>query len=223
ALGRNTPMYYDSGALVSRTLAVANPAIPSSTLIPASDAVVSTPMRPVATDTARMRPLPAVSRDRAVVGTGPGFLPPASPRPAAAETARMRLLLAASPARTFGRTGSGFLPLAPPRPAAAGFYRYRVEMLTTKPANLTTPKLKSLEIEYTVKPRTPRIDSIRIGSAPWASYNSSIVYSALPRKDSLHLVCSGFDADDNGMEFRLSLGGFPLKSASGDRRSAGDY
>src|SRR5690606_11848762 len=63
ALVRNPPIYYDSGAFVSRTLAVANPAIPSFTFNPASDSVVFTAMRPVATDTARMRLLLAASPD----------------------------------------------------------------------------------------------------------------------------------------------------------------
>lgn len=188
ALVRNTPIYYDSGAFVSRILKVENPAIPAFAFNPASDSVNFLPFLPNATD-----------------------------------TAHLRLYLADSPDSAFAAPGGAFLPLTSPRPTASGLFRYRVEMLTTKPLNLTTPKLKSLDIRYNVKPRTPRIDSIKIGAGPWSAYDPSTAYSALPRKDTLKLVCRGFDADDNGMEFRVSLGSFLVKSANGVRTSAGDY
>jgi len=193
ALVRNTPIYYDSSAFISKSLLVANPAIPGFVFNPTSDSVVFLPFRPVTTD-----------------------------------TAKTRFKLATSSDNTFSGAGSAYQSAAAPIKAAAGFYRYRVELLTIKTANpgttnLTTPKLKSLDIEYNIKPATPAVDSIRIGTAAVAAYNSAANYRLLPRKDSLRIICSGFDADDDGMEFRLSLGNTLLKAAAGTRVSPGNF
>jgi hypothetical protein len=142
------------------------------------------------------------------------------------DSARTLLSLAVSPDAAF--TGAAYRAIPSPAKYAGGFYRYRVDMLTRKTGNstttnLTTPKVKSLEVEYNVKPWTPVVDSIRTGASAQAAYNSSATYTLLTRKDSLKIVCHGFDADDNGMEFRISLGNTVLASAAGARGSAGNY
>jgi hypothetical protein len=142
------------------------------------------------------------------------------------DSSRTLLSLAVSPNASF--TGAAYGALPAPAKFAAGFYRYKIDMLTRKtgnPAttNLSTPKVKSLEVEYNIKPWTPIVDSIRTGVSVQAAYNSSAAYALLPRKDSLKITCHGFDADDNGMEFRISLGNTVLASAAGARGSAGNY
>lgn len=143
------------------------------------------------------------------------------------DSSRTLLSLAVSPTAAFSPAPVyGALPA--PVKYTGGFYRYKIDMLTRKTGNstttnLTTPKVKSLEVEYNIKPWTPVVDSIRTGASAQAAYNSSAAYALLPRKDSLTIVCHGFDADDNGMEFRISLGNTVLASAAGVRGSAGNY
>jgi hypothetical protein len=193
ALVRNTPIYHDSASFLSKSFKVENPAIPSFVFNPASDSV--------------------------------SFLPP---RPNTTDSARTRIKVAVSPDNSFAGPASAFQPVPSSLKAAAGFYRYSVDLLTTitgnpSTTNLTTPKLKSLDIEYNVKPGTPAADSIKRGKAAMEAFNASAANTLLPRKDSLTVVCSGFDADDKGVEFRISLGGALLKSAAGVRTSAGNF
>ncbi|MEO6096925.1 MAG: hypothetical protein ABIW76_15115 [Fibrobacteria bacterium] len=193
ALVRNTPIYYDTATFQSKILKVENPAIPAFTFNPASDSVDFKLVRSVTTD-----------------------------------SFRTVLRLAASPDNAFTGPASDFTAIPMAFRAAKGFYRYRVDMLTLKTGNptttnLTTPKVKSLTVEYNVKPWTPVVDSIRVGSSAQAAYNSLTPYALLARKDSLVLVCRGFDADDAGLQFQLSLGSAVLKSAAGARTSPGNY
>ncbi|MEO7425820.1 MAG: hypothetical protein ABI036_11585 [Fibrobacteria bacterium] len=193
ALVRNTPIYYDSASFVSKILKVENPAVPAFVFNPASDSVVFLPFRPTVAD-----------------------------------TSKTHLKLALSATNAFSGPGAAFQSLPSPRKSAAGFYRYSVDMLSTLTGdtgttNLTTPKLKSLDIEYNIKPGTPAVDSIKTGSLAWAAYDPSAQYQLLRRKDSLRIVCSGFDADDDGMEFRISLGNTVLKTATGTRTSPGHF
>ena len=143
------------------------------------------------------------------------------------DSSRTILSLAVSPTAAFA-PAAAYAALPAPAKHAGGFYRYRVDMLTRKTGNsattnLTTPKVKSLQVEYNVKPGTPVVDSIRTGVSAQAAYDASATYTLLTRKDSLKIVCHGFDADDNGMEFRISLGNSVLASAAGARTSAGNY
>jgi hypothetical protein len=193
ALVRNTPIYYDTATFQSKIFKVENPAIPAFVFNPASDSVDFKLVRSVTTD-----------------------------------SFRTVLRLAASPDNAFAGPGSDYPPVPMAFKAAKGFYRYRVDLLTLKTGNptttnLTTPKVKSLTVEYNVKPWTPVVDSIRVGSAAKAAYNATIPYLLLKRKDSLELVCHGFDADDAGLEFRLSLGGAILKSVPGVRTTPGNF
>ncbi|MDB5049206.1 MAG: hypothetical protein JWO30_2277 [Fibrobacteres bacterium] len=193
ALVRNTPIYYDSASFLSKSLKVENPAIPAFVFNPASDSVTFLPFRPTTTD-----------------------------------SLNTHIRIALSPDNTFSGAGSAYHPLPAAQKAASGFYRYGVDLLTVKTGNpsntnLTTPKLKALDIEYNVKPFTPGVDSIKPGSRPQSAYNPAGPYPLLTRKDSLKLVCSGFDADDAGLEFRISLGGTLLKAVVGTRVSPGNY
>ncbi len=193
ALVRNTPIYFDSASFLSKILKVENPAIPGFVFNPASDSVNFLPFRPNTTDTSKTH---------------------------------LKLAVSANP--VFSGAGTGFQALAAARKSATGFYRYSADLLTgitgnPITTNLTTPKLKSLDIEYDIKPATPTIDSIQTGSLPQAAYNPAAAYRLLPRKDSLRIVCAGFDADDDGIDFRVSLGGILLKSAAGARISAGNF
>jgi hypothetical protein len=193
ALVRNTPIYYDSSAFNSRILQVANPAIPAFVFNPATDSVAFDP--PVALTT---------------------------------DSLKTALKLAVSPDNAFAGPSAGFQKLTAPLKAATGYYRYRVEMLTTKTGNptttnLTTPKVKTLTLDYNVKPWTPVVDSVRTGAKPQTAWNAGASYSLLTRKDSLKLVCSGFDADDDGLSFRVSLGNTILQTAPGVRTAAGAY
>ncbi len=135
--------------------------------------------------------------------------------------------LAVSPDLAFSG-GTAYQSLPAPLKAATGFYRYRVDLLTIKTGNptttnLTTPKVKTLTLDYNVKPWTPVVDSLRTGTAAQTAYNPAAAYTLLTRKDTLKLVCSGFDADDDGMVFKLSLGNTVLSAVTGTRVSAGNY
>ncbi|MDQ3001691.1 MAG: hypothetical protein M3Y08_10575 [Fibrobacterota bacterium] len=187
ALVRNTPIYYDSASYVSRSFKVENPSIPAFVFNPATDSVQFLPFRPTTTD-----------------------------------TLKTRLKLAISQTNTFNGAGSAFqsISMGGSLKASGGFYKYRVDLLTYKTpnpntTNLFTPKLRSLDIEYNVKPALPVVDSIKPGSFPKTAYNPAGDYPLLPRKDSLKLVCSAFDADADGLEFRVSLGPFLLKAVNG--------
>ncbi|HKP96594.1 MAG TPA: hypothetical protein VJ385_12620, partial [Fibrobacteria bacterium] len=158
ALVRNTPIYYDSAAFVSRSLKVENPAIPAFVFDPASDSVAFLPFRPVTND-----------------------------------SFKTLVKLAVSPDGDF--TGAAYQAVPGPIKTAAGFYRYSVGLLTTKTGNptttnLTTPKLRSLDVGYNVKPALPAVDSLKRGAAPMEAYDSAAANPLLPRKDSLVLVCA---------------------------------
>ena len=193
ALIRNTPIYYDSAIFLSKTFQVTNPAIPAATFDPNVDSVDFLSI------------------------TGQG-----------SDTGNIGLQLAAAPTAAFVGVNAAYLALPSHRVAATGFYRYRAVLKTiptadTNTTNRTTPKLKSLSIDFNVKPRMPSVDSIKTGSTPIGAYNPATTYSLLRRKDSLKVVCSAFDMDDATVEFRLFLGANMLKSAVGTKTSAGNF
>lgn len=147
-------------------------------------------------------------------------------RMTATDSARAVLKLATSTSASFA--GSNFQTVPGRLPVAAGYYRYKVEMKTNFNADTTlshirTARVKAMDIDYNVKPWRPVVDSIKPGPFPIQAYSSSAAYSLLPRKDSLKIVCTGFDADDSGLTFRISLGTQVLKSAAGVRAVPGTY
>ncbi len=191
SLVRNTPVYYDSSAFISKTLAFGNPAVPAFTFDPAKDSARILPFRFNIIDSLRTTLKVAVAAD-------PSF------------------------------AGAVFTTVPDTMKTDKGLFKYKVEMKTriladTALTNLSSPKVKSLQLEYDLKPWLPVVDSIKPGTFPTQAYSSTAAYPLLPRKDSLKLICSGFDADDDGMEFRLSLGNILLKSVTGIRVSPGNY
>jgi hypothetical protein len=193
ALVRNTPIYHDSGAFVSRIFEVGNPAIPAFAFDPNSDSVAFLPPTLVALDSTY---------------------------------AQAKLALAAD--SSFSAPDAGFQALSGRFATARRFFRYKVELLTnqtgdTVTSNLKTAKVKSLRVDYDIKPWRPRVDSLKPGNAPLAAYDSAAAYPLLPRKDSLKLVVSGFDADDDGMAFRVRLGGRVYPDVNGTRTGPGRY
>lgn len=203
ALVRNTPIYYDSGHFVSKSFQFGNVAIPAFVFNPATDSVALRSFTASNTDLGNTRFLVALSTDNTFSGAGSTFQSVASLPPVQG-------------------------PASPEIKSNARYFKYRFNLVTTKTGsptttNLTSPKISDLTLGYNIKPWTPVVDSIRTGTAAQAAYNPATAYSLLPRKDSLKLVCSGFDVDDNGLEFRLSLGTVVLKAVTGTRVSPGNY
>ncbi|MBW8887756.1 MAG: hypothetical protein JF616_08365 [Fibrobacteres bacterium] len=193
ALVRNTPIYNDSGAFISKILEVKNPAIPSFVFDPASDSVAFQ--------------VPLVS---------------------ALDSGYSRVKVALSADSAFGAPDAGFQTLAGPSAGTRRYFRYKVELSTnitgdTATSNLKTAKVKSVRIDYDIKPWKPQVDSLKIGAAAFAAYDPFSSYSLLPRKDSLKLIVSGFDADDDGMAFRVQLGGRVYPDVNGSRTAPGRF
>lgn len=193
ALVKNTSIYYDSGAFVSRILEARNPAVASFVFDPASDSIAFAPIAMTAANAGYAQAKLAVSSDS-----------------------------------SFSAADAGFNLLTDTLRTARRFFRYKVELTTnitgdTATTNLMTAKVKSLTLAYDIKPARPGIDSLKRGAAPMAAYDSAASYVLLPRKDSLRLVVSGFDADDNGIAFRLRLGGKTYPDVNGTRIAPGRF
>lgn len=193
ALVKNSSIYRDTGAFTSRILSVRSPAFPSFTFDPARDSVAYFPPVFTAKDSAYAQVKLAFSSDSSFAAPTAGFQD---------VTGRM----------------AGTLP----------YFRYKVELWTnhtadTNTTNLKSAKVKSLRMDYNVKPWRPRVDSLKIGRAGMLAYDSSAAYRLLPRKDSLRIVVSGTDADDDSMTFRLKLGGRTYPIQTGTRVSPGVF
>jgi hypothetical protein len=139
------------------------------------------------------------------------------------KVAQYQRQIAVSVNGTFTDAGSGFVPFVDSAKTRAGNYRYRLVQRADAPNNFSQTKIDSLILRYNVKPRVPKIDSIRIGGGPMQAYSASAVYTTLPRRDTVRIVCSAVDIDDESLEFRVSLGATLIKAAAAARASAGNF
>ena len=143
------------------------------------------------------------------------------------DTTRIGLQLAISPDNLFAAPGGAFKTLlhspADSWTTVSKFYKYRVGVYSMLPLKTKTGKLKSLEINYNVKPRVPVVDSVKLGKFPIDSYDPTLGNPLLPRKDSLKMVCSGFDLDNTSLKFRISLGNKVIDSVTGVKIALGKY
>lgn len=124
---------------------------------------------------------------------------------------------------SFTDAGSGFVPWVDSLKTAAGNYKYRITQRSDPPFNNTQTKIDSLTLRFNVKPRQPNIDSIKVGKGPMQAWSSAATYVVLPRRDSVRLVCSAIDIDDESLVFRVSLGAASVASANAARVSAGSF
>lgn len=193
SLVKNTPIYRDTGAFTSRVLAIGNPAIPSFAFDPARDSVAYFP--------------PVIS---------------------AADSAYARVTVAFASDPSFSAPDAGFQDVTGRIAGVHRLFRYRVGLATnhtgdTLTSNLKSAKVKTLRLDYDIKPWRPHVDSLQVGTGAMAAFDSASAYPLLPRKDSLKLIVSGFDADDDGLAFRLKLGGRTYPAVNGTRVSPGTY
>jgi hypothetical protein len=193
SLVKNTPIYRDTGAFTSRVLAIGNPSVASFAFDPARDSVAWFP--PVVT---------------------------------ASDSSYSRITLAFASDSSFSTPDAGFQDITARVAGVHRYFRYRVGLATnhtgdTLTSNLHSAKVRSLRLDYDIKPWRPRLDSLQIGKAPMAAFDSASAYPLLPRKDSLKLIVSGLDADDDGLAFRLMLGGRAYPAVNGIRVSPGIF
>jgi hypothetical protein len=193
ALVKNTPIYRDSGAFVSRILEAGNPAIPAFKFDPARDSVAYFP--PVLT---------------------------------ALDSSYARITVALASDSSFGASDAGYQDITGRFATVHPFFRYRIALSTnhtgdTLTSNLKSAKVRSLRLDYDIRPRRPHVDSLQVGKAPMAAFDSASAYPLLPRKDSLKLIVSGLDADDDGLAFRLKLGNHAYPAVNGTRVSPGVF
>jgi hypothetical protein len=99
ALIRNTPIYFDSGAFISNTFQVANPAVPSFTFDPASDSVDFLTL--TSNDTNKVGLRLAVSATNSFAGAGAAFQPLTTHLIAATGYYRYRVALHTTPPTNF--------------------------------------------------------------------------------------------------------------------------
>lgn len=110
------------------------------------------------------------------------------------------------------------------RRSVSGFLRYRIVPKAIAPDYVQQIKVDSLIIRYNVKPRRPVLDSVGIGNAPRAAFDSLAAYEVLSRKDSVHLDVSGIDAENQSQAtFYLILDGRRADSVTVGRSSPGTY
>ncbi len=107
----------------------------------------------------------------------------------------------------------------------ATYIKYRAVLKTNSPLRRYRPALRSVTVDYNVKPRTPFLDSIKLGSGAWQVYDSSQTYILQSRRDSLYFVFSTLDHDNKSrLRFTVSSPTIPdYNDSIPQRPSAGMY
>lgn len=124
----------------------------------------------------------------------------------------------------FGGAGGGFAEFPVGRRSGIEFLRYRIVPRAIAPDYVQQVRVDSLIVRFNVKPRRPRLDSIRIGDGPRAAFDPLAAYEVLTRKDSVHLDVSGIDVESRPRAmFRLLIDGRVADSVAVDPSAPGTY
>ncbi len=129
----------------------------------------------------------------------------------------------------FNGAASALNPFVVGMKSNAGFYRYRLDLQSSIPSGdslkTRTPKSRGLTFSFNTKPHAVQIDSIKIGANAMIAFQVGQAYSVATRRDTVKLVCSGFDMDDaDSLIFTFSSGSKIIKRLSSTQKiSTGLY